>query len=159
MRIIESVFSMALKLLGTDAAESIENIAKDKYATQSSTGDSDLAECAPTAAKAVDGRTYEHPSKCSIAETQRADHSWWEVDLGATRNISIVNIFKSASGSVGKSEISLLDNKRQVVKAVPVKDGGNEDNFYEFYGIPAQYVRVQTIEKGVVSLAEVEVYE
>ena len=141
------------------------NIAENKRVKQSSTGWDSPAE------RAVDGNTNGDWRKNSVTHTDTEAHAWWRVDLSTTHQIDSIQIwnrtdccsdrlanfyiFVSNKDMTGSSMTALVNDdsvwRYQVIEPVaekmviPVNSTG-------------QFVRIQKANKGVLSLAEVEVY-
>jgi hypothetical protein len=87
------------------------NIAREGRAYQTSVADG------AEASRAIDGKTDGDFSKGSIALTAASDDAWWEVDLGATRNVERVVLWgrTGAESTPGWIRVLVLDEDRRPV--------------------------------------------
>jgi hypothetical protein len=103
-----------LSLAEVEAFSGGDNVARDKTATQSSTGYEGVA------ARGVDGITEgDYFKKHSVTHTDHQDDPWWEVDLGAAKPIERVVLWnRTDGGTAGRlvgARVLLLDDARQPV--------------------------------------------
>ena len=144
---------------------SIENLAIGKQARQSSTG------YVADAGRAVDGNSSGQWSANSVAHTENQPQAWWEVDLGATYNISLIKIWNRTD-----SYSERLSNFYVMVSERPFSSSNVNDSLAQrgiwsnhhsgTAGITTEikvnaqgrYVRIQLVGANYLQLAEVEVF-
>jgi hypothetical protein len=141
------------------AAPSVSNVALGRPATQSSTAAGGVA------ARAVDGNISGAWGAGSVTHTFVDSPAWWEVDLGSQRSIETIELFNRTDCCSDR-----LSNYVVLVSDAPNPQPG-QLGVVEYYETPVagspttiavndtgRYVRVQKLEAGVVSLAEVRVW-
>jgi hypothetical protein len=87
------------------------NLAREGKAYQTSVADG------AEASRAIDGRTDGDFSRGSVALTASSDDAWWEVDLGATRNVERVVLWgrTGAESTPGWIRVLVLDEDRRPI--------------------------------------------
>lgn len=96
----------------------------------------------PSASKAIDGNTDGNLQKGSVSHTKAEADQWWEVDLGAEKEISSIVIWARTdeggrfADRLNGFRLSVLDDKKRVVwsqefpkapsKSLEIKFGGPE---------------------------------
>jgi hypothetical protein len=155
-----------LDMLETTAVNgALYNIAYGKPAAQSSTTNS------AGASRAVDGNTNGEWSGNSVTHTNNNANAWWQVDLGASTNISTITlnnrinccedrlsdfyIFVSEQPFGNRSFTDLLTDTNVAHIYQQDLNGSAKE-----YALPStgRYVRVQLNKTGYLSLAEVQVF-
>ena len=140
------------------------NVAFEKPATQSGT----LSEA--VASRAVDGNTDGDFADNSVTLTPAELEAWWEVDLESTHLIDGILVWGRADIGINLTEdfevfVSALPFESQALDATRSQPEVLSFRFPGVAGRPTsidvnafgRYVRVQRVDEGVVSLAEVEV--
>ena len=152
-----------------------ENLALHKAASQSSTGWGGKAE------RAVDGNTDGVWDNGSVSHTGQQANPWWEVDLGESHPLGVVNVWNRSSSDncqgtpcdqrlhdfwvIASSEhLDATFNPASVgavdgVHMIKVDGVGGRPSAVDFEGFEARYIRVlQPTEYGEFALAEVEAF-
>lgn len=152
-----------------------DNLALNKTATMSSTG------WGGTASRAVDGNTDGVWDNGSVAHTGKQANPWWEVDLGDTHPLGVVNVWNRSSSDncqgiscdqrlhdfwVVASETRLDASFNPAtagavdgVHMIKVDGVGGRPSAVDFEGFDARFIRViQPTEFGEFALAEVEAF-
>ncbi len=146
-------------------SRSIENLAKGKYARQSSTG------YGGDAGRAVDGNTNGEYGANSVSHTNNQPQDWWEVDLGATYNIGLIKIWNRTDCCSERlsnfyvmvsekpfSSSNIADSIAQP-GAWSIHNSGTAGRTTEIkVNARGRYVRVQLAGTNWLQLAEVEVF-
>lgn len=132
------------------------NVALEQPATQSSTYDDP---CTGPARKAVDGNTSGQAGDCSFSTTNSDPQDWWQVDLGASYLIQVIDIW-NRTDCCGER----LRNFDLLIST----DGANWTTFYYPATAPTtssfvinrvvRYVKVQLRGTDYLTLAEVQVW-
>lgn len=147
-----------VQVFGSAVSVSSFNVAQGRPASQSSTAAGGVA------ARAVDGNTNGNWGGASVTHTFVDDPAWWEVDLEEARTIDSIEIW-NRTDCCGER----LSNYYVLVSNSPNPQPGQGGIFEQFLtgqagsptSIPVnasgRYVRVQKLEAGLVSLAEVRV--
>jgi hypothetical protein len=132
------------------------NVAVGQPATQSSTYDDP---CTGPASKAVDGNTSGNTGDCSFSTTNNEPQDWWQVDLGASYSIQVIDLWNRTDCCGERlSDFDLLVST----------DGTNWTTFY-YPGVAptttsfvinamVRYVKVQLRGQNYLTLAEVQVW-
>jgi hypothetical protein len=132
------------------------NVAMGQPATQSSTYDDP---CTGPASKAVDGNTSGNTGDCSFSTTNNEPQDWWQVDLGASYSIQVIDLWNRTDCCGERlSDFDLLVST----------DGTNWTTFY-YPGVAptttsfvinamVRYVKVQLRGQNYLTLAEVQVW-
>lgn len=132
-----------------------QNLALGKPATQSSTQNN------ATAARAVDGNTDSIYDNNSVTHTTSSAQPWWQVDLGAVRNIKQFFIFNRTDVCCDKRlanfQILVSNDGKAWTPVVTVDGTALEKNLYQ-KSVAGRFVRVQLRGTDYLSLAEVQVY-
>lgn len=131
------------------------NLALGKPTAQSSTIHGGVSR------RAVDGVTGGKFWDFSVTHTDSQFQPYWAVDLMEQRRIDEVVIYNRTdccSDRLANYKVELLDKNNRVVDSVNVSRTLLSE-VVKFNGTPARTVRVQLLGQGVLSLAEVEVYE
>ncbi|MGB0861482.1 MAG: discoidin domain-containing protein [Saprospiraceae bacterium] len=144
----------------------LTNLALNKTATQSSTAYS------ADASRAVDGNTNGNFGSGSVTHTDNNMNAWWEVDLAAIEDISIINIHNRAGGTASR-----LNDFYVLVSDVPFTSTSLSTTLaqsgvtaYHFTTYPnpnmgfvvnrtGRYIRIQLTGQNNLNIAEVEIIE
>ena len=152
-----------------------DNLALNKTASMSSVG------WGGTASRAVDGNTDGVWDNGSVAHTGKQANPWWEVDLGETHPLGVVNVWNRSSSDncqgiscdqrlhdfwVVASTTRLSGNFNPAtagavdgVHMIKVDGVGGRPSAVDFEGFDARFIRViQPTEFGEFALAEVEAF-
>jgi len=149
---------------------SVVHLAMGKPASQSSTlDDVDTA----VARVAVDGNTDGKFFGGSVTSTGRDDHAWWQVDLGASRQIGSIVIWNRTDCCSSRlkdywvfvsdtpfltTDTPITLQKRAGIWSSHQTSTPNPSIKIETPGIAGRYVRVQLSGTDYLSLAEVQVF-
>ena len=148
------------------------NLALNQNVTQSST--LSAAGITGDAEKAVDGNTNGtfftgSNATSSVSATAFGTDNWWEVDLGDSYSIELINVFNRTDGSDRTTDIYVLVSNTPFTSS-DLAGARAEADFEEFISgnvgspsvveplIEGRYVRVQRSTSGYLVLAEVEVF-
>ena len=135
---------------------SLGNVAMGKTATQSSVANGGIA------SRAVDGNTDGRAVWNSVTETAGSDNNpWWQVDLGKTYSISLVEIWNRTdccSDKMNNFTVSILDSSKQVVWTRKINYFPNPSVTLDGANTKGQYIKVQLNGPGPLYLAEVMVF-
>ena len=135
------------------------NVALNQPVVQSTTAFSGVA------SRAVDGNTNGSFNAGSVTHTVvNSNNPWWRVDLGATHNVSQINIFNRTNNCcsfrlngavvyVGDVE----SNNPADYTAIGTLNGGTSVQTFTGVNTSGRYVMVRINGTGTLSLAEVEV--
>jgi glucose/arabinose dehydrogenase len=135
------------------------NLALGRPTSQSSTAAGGVS------SRAVDGDSDGAYASASVTHTGGGVGSWWEVDLGAPRQIATIDIWNRTDCCADR-----LSNYTVLVSFHPGPEPGDPNVFEHFESAQAgrpttipvgqlgRYVRIQKSGPGVVALAEVEVF-
>jgi hypothetical protein len=137
-----------------------QNVAVGKTATQSSTYSHSVN---PIASKAVDGNTDGNfDSGASTTHTNEEENPWWNVDLGQAYQITAITLWNRVDccgDRLNNFQIILSEDGETAVKTFSYSSGSSEIlPFTVDHPIWAQYVKVQILGSGILSLAEVQVF-
>ena len=135
---------------------SLGNVAMGKTATQSSVANGGKA------SRAVDGNTDGRAVWNSVTETAGSDNDpWWQVDLGKTYSISLVEIWNRTdccSDKLNNFSISIFDSTKQMVWTRKINYFPNPSVTLDGANTKGQYIKVQLNGPGPLYLAEVRVF-
>ena len=135
---------------------SLGNVAIGKTSIQSSVANGGIA------SRAVDGNTDGRAVWKSVTETAASDNNpWWQVDLGKTYSISLVEIWNRTdccSDKMNNFTVSILDSGKQVIWTRKIKDYPNPSVSLDGANTKGRYVKVQLNGPGPLYLAEVMVF-
>lgn len=131
-----------------------QNLALGKPATQSSTYNGGAA------ARAVDGNTAGNWPDNSVTHTDNTAASWWQVDLGAVRELGEVVLYNRTdccAERLANFEVKVSNDGATWTKVAELAGTAPQRSSYPL-NANGRYVRVQLRGTEVLSLAEVEVY-
>ncbi len=141
-----------------------ENVAKGTAASQSATAENG------DAARAVDGNVDGEWGHNSVTHTADSDRPWWQTDLTEARDIDRIALFNRREAPERLHDFYLFVSDQPFNSADPaalLKDPKVWSHFHpgtidQSVEIPVKrvgrYVRVQLRDRGVLSLAEVQVW-
>ncbi|CAC9635950.1 hypothetical protein [uncultured Gammaproteobacteria bacterium] len=143
-------------------AVDIVNLAFGKPATQSSTYL--YHSINPVAGYAVDGSTDGYFLNKSTTHTEYEQGAWWQVDLGSQKNIKQIIIYNRTdccANRLSNYQVS-ISNKADFSTHIYQQDFHVAPNPKKIIQLDApskqgRYVRIQLLDKGFLSLAEVQV--
>lgn len=147
-----------VEVWGGGALPPASNLAQGRPATQSSTAAGGVA------ARAVDGNLDGNWGGGSVTHTFADAPAWWEVDLGAVRTIDSIEVY-NRTDCCGERLSNYAVLVSDSAGAQPGQFGVFQHHELAAAGSPTviavqatgRYVRVQKLDPGVVSLAEVVV--
>ena len=116
--------------------------------------------------RAIDNNTDGNWGSSSTTHTTGSTNPWWEVDLGASKKISLVRFWKRTDCCADQGadvKISILAADRSVVETF-THDGPAADLYFDFVppvGTAGRIVRAERMAAGniVITIAELQVFE
>lgn len=113
-------------------------------------------------ARAVDGNTDGVWAGGSVTHTATESQPWWEVDLGENRSIGLINVFNRTdrhSSRLSNFTVSIMDGNGDVIYSKNIINYPELSVAIDPKGATGQRVRVQLDGDGILSLAEVQIFE
>ncbi|MGJ8672285.1 galactose-binding domain-containing protein [Rubritalea sp.] len=133
------------------------NLALGQSVTQSSTDHEGVAE------RAVDGNTDGDWADGSVTHTESEANAWWEVDLGADIDIGDIVLFNRTNNStksrLSDFTVSVIDSNDVTTFSQSIANYPDPTTTINADNAVGSKIRIQLNDTGILSLAEVKVYE
>ena len=131
----------------------VTNLAKGKAATQSST------DAGSVAGRAIDGNVNGENAMNSLSHTLSSAKPWWQVDLLSVQQVGTIVLHNRTDCCANRLvDFKVLVSENGTTwREFPIAGPAASQTYVKVNG-PARYVKVQLNGTGILSLAEVEVF-
>ncbi|MEP1490000.1 MAG: discoidin domain-containing protein [Algibacter sp.] len=132
-----------------------DNLATSGTATQSSTAYSGVA------SRAIDGDTNGDWSNASVTHTNSEANAWWQVDLGADKNIGVINVFNRTnccSSRLTNFTVYVINSSGTTTYSKSFTSYPDPSIVINAGDVLGKVIKVQLDDTNSLSLAELEVY-
>merc|ERR1712176_170633 len=113
------------------------------------------------ASRGIDGNTDGYWHNNSVMHTCDRNNAWWKVDLGRDDviivKVSVTNRKDCCQDRLSNTNLEILNASGAVVETRPF-EGSRDVYDFEFDQVVGRAVRIQRNTRGVINVAEVQVY-